>query len=254
MSSDLSEFLNYLYNELRRLSNKVDSLSYSVTTAVSTIHSRIESLERTVANIVIELGRIEKSLQILNKRIENVRKELEKEISATRVYLEQRIENVRIELNNQINATRTYLEGRIVETEKRLNERIDKTEQRLDQHLAEQDRVLEIHGEGLLGSVVMQLMNSLIPRITPTTHVVVGQFNSYPLIVIEEADYIYMVYIVKEEDQGLIEQIRLFEDSLRRYTGKDVKRYILAMKPKEETPLWLARILDETSQLSSSRH
>jgi len=190
-----------------------------------------------LSSILRNINDIYNELRMLNARIENI----EYEIRETRKYLDQRIEEVRKELEKEIDATRAYLERKIAETEQRLGTRIRETEQRLDQHLAEQDRVLEVHGEGLLSSAVMQLMGTLMPRLAPSTHVVVGQFNSYPLIVVEDEDRINLFCVVKEENQSVAEQVKRLAHLIRRYTGKDVDTRIYAMKPREGEPLWLLR-------------
>ena len=279
MSSDpnsiLFKILRYIYEELEKIKEELDKTRKDL----SAVYEKTSSLERYVVSIEKELERakgyiwnlnariegvrnelmseINETKEYLEQRIENVRKELKDEINKTKEHLEQRIEkaeqrieNVRKELRNEINETRKYLEGKIAETEQRLGARIRETEQRLDQHLAEQDRVLEIHGEGLLSSAIMQLVGTLMPRLAPSTHVVVGQFNSYPLIVVEDEDRINLFCVVKEENQSVAEQVKRLAHLIRRYTGKDVDTRIYAMKPREGEPLWLLRpALAETLQL-----
>jgi len=238
-----------MYKKLKRIESEVDdlrrylvALAKSIESVISSVNARISSLERVISDLAEALERVEADIQELNARINSVRAELMREISETREYLDQRIEGVRKDLTTQINATKAYLEGKIAETEQKLNTRIRETEQRLDKHLAEQDRVLEIHGEGLLGSAVMQLVNTLTPEITATTHAVIGQFNSHPLIVVEGPERVRVIYVVKEEDQSITEQIKTLALTIRRYTGKDVEVSVVAMKPKEGMPLWLAGI------------
>jgi len=269
MSSDLSPILRSIYKELERLEKELDETRKNLLGAISAVYAKLEGY---IARIGEEVERTEEYIRNLNARIEEVREELESEINETRErieeirnelmseinktkeYLEQRIEEVREELESEINATRVYLEGKIAETEQRLGARIRETEQRLDQHLAEQDKVLEIHGEGLLGSAVMQLIGVLMPRLTPSTHVVVGQFNSYPLIVVEDEDRVNLICVVKEENRDVAEQMKRLAHLIRRYTGKDVDVGIYAMKPKEGAPLWLTRLaLAEATQLAEKK-
>jgi len=227
MSYDIDSILKDMYNGLKRLEREL----YSLRAELSNVNSRISSLEKDVADIGAGLEKVKEGIRELNDRIDRVRTELTGKIDETRKYLNQRIENTRRELKKEINETRDHLEKKIADTE-----------QRLDQHLAEQDEVLEIHGEGLLDSAVMQLMGILMPRLAPSTHVVVGQFNLYPLIVVEDEDRINLFCVVKEENQSVAEQIKRLAHLIHRYTGKDVNASIYAMKPREGAPLWLLRL------------
>jgi len=268
MSSDpsfiLFKILRNIYEELEKIKEELDKTRKDL----SAVYEKTSSLERYVVSIEKELERAKGYIWNLNARIEGVRNELMSEINETKEYLGQRIENVRKELKDEINKTKEHLEQRIEkaeqrienvrkelrneinETRKYLEGKIAETEQRLDQHLAEQDRVLEIHGEGLLSSAIMQLVGTLMPKLAPSTHVVVGQFNSYPLIVVEDEDRINLFCVVKEENQSVAEQIKRLAYLIRKYTGKDVNASIYAMKPREGAPLWMLRLsLAEAPQL-----
>jgi len=230
MSEELTNALYYLRRELSRLASEVESLNRNI----ESIDSRLSSIEDDVESIKNDIRELENEIdeakEYLEQKIEDVRAELEKQISSTRIYLE-----------NKIIETENKLRDKIKETEKKLNERIDKTEQRIDQHLTEQDTVLEVNSEGLLSSIVIQMLSSLMSNIVSVAHVTIGQLYSHPLIVIEESDYIHAIYIMKREDKNLVEKFRSLKEILSIYTGKEIKEYIFSMKPEEGIPLWLMK-------------
>lgn len=207
-----------------------------MSSSTSEMERELRALIGAVVTLNESINALNTSVWAIKNDVKNLQDRLENEVNNLRRTIEVTREN----LEERINESKERLEQHIMSTKVELNRRINEAEDKLNRHLIAQGEILEMNSDALLSSIALQLLCEVLGRAASKTHIIIGQLDGDPLLILEESDQIQLVLLARKNGK---DEIKELEKQLRNYTGKKVVTDVLTMRTTKAGIVRLAKLI-----------